>query len=352
MNINNYQSFYRGIEPYQQYSNDSCMKKDTIVKYEFNTIDQDGNKVMDKLTRQETLDLLNSISRQYGDNVIVQFSGDAIDALKEDLFKEKNAKFNEEYIKQKDKQAKTYHPAFECAYGNRIIIPNIRTDKKLEKSLEGADEDIAKAAYYLIKSNILPSNIGIMTEEERLGLISLGLEKAKFIAERLDKNKAADFMSAMETIAKYGINGKKDSGGIVRYDIMEGPMAGEPDDNVRAIVLMERLDPEAYKKHSDMWLESIKKNDSKLFGQACKFLDEWAKNAYKTMPGRIADEKQRFTIWNNKMESTVIKSEYKNTDTSSLQNFMDSIMQQNTTLRNYYVLKNLQEFEYFFKKIK
>lgn len=81
MNIN-YSQFYRGTTDITSYGN-SAYKKDTLVKYEFNTTDENGNKVMDKMSREETLQAMKDISSQYEDGVIVEFSGDGMAALVE-----------------------------------------------------------------------------------------------------------------------------------------------------------------------------------------------------------------------------------------------------------------------------
>lgn len=77
---NQYSQFYRGTEQIASYGS-GAGKKDTLVRYEFNTTDEKGNKVMDKMTKEETFRTMNEISAQYGDNVIVEFSGDALTAL-------------------------------------------------------------------------------------------------------------------------------------------------------------------------------------------------------------------------------------------------------------------------------
>ena len=59
------------------------IRKNTLVKYEFNTTDEHGNKVMDKMSREETLQAMKDIGSQYGDAVIVEFSGDGMAALVE-----------------------------------------------------------------------------------------------------------------------------------------------------------------------------------------------------------------------------------------------------------------------------
>lgn len=79
----NYSQFYKGTESLKTYGSKSAAKKDTLVRYEFNTTDEKGNKVMDKMTKEETFRTMNEISAQYGDNVIVEFSGDALTALEQ-----------------------------------------------------------------------------------------------------------------------------------------------------------------------------------------------------------------------------------------------------------------------------
>lgn len=85
MGINVYQDysrFYKGTEQLKSYGS-AASKKDTLVKYEFNTTDEKGNKVMDKMSKEESFRIMNDIASQYGDNVIVEFSGDALTALEQ-----------------------------------------------------------------------------------------------------------------------------------------------------------------------------------------------------------------------------------------------------------------------------
>ena len=80
MNINaNYGQFYRGSESIV--GRGAGAKKDTIVRYEFNTRDAHGNKIMDKMSKEETMKAMKDIRSQYGDNVIVEFSGDGLAKL-------------------------------------------------------------------------------------------------------------------------------------------------------------------------------------------------------------------------------------------------------------------------------
>lgn len=51
MNID-YSQFYRGTTNIPSYGN-GTYKKDALVKYEFNTTDEHGNKIMDKMSRKK-----------------------------------------------------------------------------------------------------------------------------------------------------------------------------------------------------------------------------------------------------------------------------------------------------------
>lgn len=50
-----YSQFYMGMDQLKSYGSNSAAKKDTLVKYQFNTTDKDGNKVMDKMSKEETM---------------------------------------------------------------------------------------------------------------------------------------------------------------------------------------------------------------------------------------------------------------------------------------------------------
>ncbi|MEZ3426273.1 MAG: hypothetical protein K1W13_02545 [Lachnospiraceae bacterium] len=77
-----YSRFYKGTEQLKSYGS-AAVKKDTLMKYEFNTMDEKGSKVMDKMSKEESFRIMNDITSQYGDNVIVEFSGDALTALEQ-----------------------------------------------------------------------------------------------------------------------------------------------------------------------------------------------------------------------------------------------------------------------------
>ena len=82
----NYSQFYKGSGQLKGYGSGKG-QKDTVVRYEFNTTDEKGNKIMDKMSKEDTYRTMNEITSQYGDNVIVEFSGDGLAAFEEHIGK-------------------------------------------------------------------------------------------------------------------------------------------------------------------------------------------------------------------------------------------------------------------------
>ena len=69
----------------------------------------------------------------------------------------------------------------------------------------------------------MPGSASGLSEQERWDKVAFGLEAAKYLAENyLDESHAADFMSEMETVAKYGLNGSVSDSGKIIYNVQEG----------------------------------------------------------------------------------------------------------------------------------
>ncbi len=99
---------------------------------------------------------------------------------------------------------------------HRIVIPNVQTNEKLYNSLAGADEEVVKAANGIIKNYFLPNNVSGMSEDERKSKIAFGMEEAKYLDENyLDEKQAGEFLTGMEAIAKYDMNGNVAEDGAV-----------------------------------------------------------------------------------------------------------------------------------------
>lgn len=260
MNVTqNYSQFYKGCEPLQNYGSggEGLTPKDTLVRYDLSTTDEQGNKLMGPMSKEEALRAMKEISSQYGDNVLVQFSGDGLQALAQDIqsqIKKGNMELTEEQkAEQVRKQELMEQSIVQLENTHRLVIPNIQTNDKLYGSLENASEEVVKAANGIIKNYLMPHDVSGMTEEQRQDAIAFGLEEARYLAENyLDEQHAGDFLSAMETIARYGMNGTVSGDGKVTYHIEKGPLVGAPDDYVSESDILKSKAPDLYKELQEM----------------------------------------------------------------------------------------------------
>lgn len=138
----NYSQFYKGTESLKTYGN-GRNQKDTLVKYEFNTTDEHGNKVMDKMTREETLQAMKDISSLYGDNVMVEFSGDGMAKLIESKKGEMVRTLSEEEVAARqaefDSQVVQMEGTYKKVEGNAGI-----PDNDFHTILKENDPDLAR----------------------------------------------------------------------------------------------------------------------------------------------------------------------------------------------------------------
>ena len=330
MNVTqDYSRFYRGTTTSDTYSRGKAEKKQ-VVKYEFNTTDEQGNKVMDKMSREETLAAMKEIRSQYGDDVILEFSGDGMAALVES-----GKKVNLDEIMKVDtaKQAEFQSAVVQMENTHRIVIPNIQTNEKLYGSLEGADETTVRAANGIISNYFLPHNIGDMSEEERQDMIAFGMEEAKYLAANyLDKDKTSSFLSALETIAKYGMNGKVDENGNVTYDIKRGYAVGSSADNME---ILKSKAPDLYEEINKLNADIINHKNGEKYGT--KFL-ELVKRADKVINGLSADGKRtnreeaeaEYKDWDKKINETRLPEKFHGVSYEDLQSFFDSLRNQSS----------------------
>lgn len=344
-NHQNYSQFYRGTSISDTYSGGTSGKKQ-VVKYEFNTIDENGNKIMDKMSREETLSAMKEIRSRYGDDVIVEFSGDGMASLVESG---KKANLDDIVKPDAQKQAAMDDAIVQMENTHRIVIPNIQTNEKLYNSLEGADENAVKAANGIIKNYFLPNNVGDISEKEWQDRIAFGMEEAKYIAENyLDEDHAGEFLSAMETIAKYGMNGSVDEKGNVTYDIKKGPLVGAPDDYVNRMDILKEKAPDLYDEINAFNYSLINRKSGEKFSAKFMELFKRAEKVLNSAPNaggktNIEEAAKEYTDWKDKMENTKLPTTFSNIKYNDLQNFFDSLKNQ-SSLSNAWMTESRNRF--------
>ena len=322
MNID-YSQFYRGTTNIPSYGS-GAYKKDTLVKYEFNTTDEHGNKVMDKMSREETLQAMKDIRSQYGDAVIVEFSGDGMAALVEgkkgsmvpedkEAIEARNAAFQKDIV-QIDNSLNDL-PAYSGMYG---------ADKAVASALENCSKEEQGFVYDIIRQNFLVGNSGSMTEEERQANISLGMKKAEYAAQNFIPEESREaFLEAMESIAKLASAGKADSSGNMDYGVAKARYLGHGSGLVQttnALGMMQAMDKDAYAEYQKMG----QNDDGGL--SALKYLTNWYAGAVKKDPLMVdAYEKQSEEYVEKNVKDRELDTTFADIKTESKAVFFESL---------------------------
>ena len=346
INVNqDYSQFYAGTEQLKSYGSNSAAKKDTLVKYRFNTTDEYGNKVMDKMSKEETMKAMNEISAQYGDSVIVQFSGDGLAALA--ISKKSGNEMTEEEAAAKAARDAAFQAENVTQLENthRIVIPNYETNEQLYNSLAGADDKVISSTMGIISNYLMPGDASGLSEQERQDKVAFGLEAAKYLAENyLDETHAADFMSAMETIAKYGLNGSVSDSGKVIYNVQEGQvrMSGAPSSYVDMESWLKANDTDLYNQINELNQSIINSKGGE--SHAAKFIELYTKAAKEILNASSDTKKDSdYADWKEKVEKTELPNTFQNVKYNNFQSFFESLQNQ-SSLSNSWISENINRF--------
>lgn len=348
INVNrDYSQFYTGTEQLKSYGSNSAIRKDTIVKYRFDTTDEDGNKVMNQMSKEETMKVMNDISSQYGENVIVQFSGDGLAALADSKKFMSNREMTAEEVAAKEARDAAFQAesVIQLENTHRIIIPNFETNEQLYNSLTGANDSVISSTMGIISNYLMPFDVSGMSEQERQDMIAFGLETAKYLAENyLDETHTADYISAMETIAKYGLNGSVSDSGKVVYNIQEGQvrMPGAPDSYVDMESWLKANDTDLYNQINQLNQNIINHEGGE--SHADKFIELYTK-ATQEILNSSSDSKADgdYADWKEIIAKTELPTTFKNMKYNDFQSFFKR-MQNQGSLSNSWISENLNRF--------
>jgi len=348
MNVNqDYSQFYAGTEQIKSYGSNPAAKKDTLVKYRFNTTDEHGNKVMDKMSKEETMKAVNEICSRYGDSVIVQFSGDGLAALAEGgkFMSGREMTAEETAAKAARDAAFQAENVTQLENTHRIVIPNYETNEQLYNSLACAGDNVISSTMGIISNYLMPSDASGLSEQERQDMAAFGLEAAKYLAENyLDESHAADFMSAMETIAKYGLNSSVSDSGKVIYNVQEGQvrMSGAPSSYVDMESWLKANDTDLYDQINELNRSIINHKDGE--SHSAKFIELYTKAAKKILDAPSDTKKDSgYADWKEKVEKTKLPATFQNVKYNGFQSFLESLQNQ-SSLSNSWISANISRF--------
>ena len=176
-------------------------------------------------------------------------------------------------------------------------------------------------------------------------MAAFGLEAAKYLAENyLDESHAADFMSAMETVAKYGLNGSVSDSGKVIYNVQEGQvrMSGAPGSYVDMEGWLKANDTELYNQINELNRSIINHKDGE--NHSTKFIELYTKAAKKIL-GASSDTKKDsgYADWKEKVEKTKLPATFQNVKYNGFQSFLESLQNQ-SSLSNSWISANVSRF--------
>lgn len=324
---NNYSQYYIGTESISQYGAGVSPKKDTIVKYDFSTTDADGKKIMDKMTKEETVQTMKEISAQYGDNVIVEFSGDGLAAL----IDSRKGKMESDAVHNSAKQA-----AFDAELVHLDKKANylpeysgiVEADKAIASATENNSKEEQAFVYDIIRNNFLVSNSNSLSEEERQANISLGMKKAEYAAKNfIDKDKVNSFLSAMESVAKLAVAGKADENGNMDYGVKKGNYLGHGSNLVYttdSLDMMRTMDSKAYETYQKINSESS--NEDRALN-ALKYLTNWQTQVSKTNPHMVQKyEEQSEEYLEKNVKQQKINDTFKEMNVDSKEKFLQGLL--------------------------
>ena len=176
-------------------------------------------------------------------------------------------------------------------------------------------------------------------------MAAFGLEAAKYLAENyLDESHAADFMSAMETVAKYGLNGSVSDGGKVIYNVQEGQvrMSGAPGSYVDMEGWLKANDTELYNQINELNRSIINHKDGE--NHSAKFIELYTKAAKKILDTSSGTKKDSgYADWKEKVEKTKLPATFQNVKCNGFQSFWESLQNQ-SSLSNSWISANISRF--------
>ncbi|MFS0918245.1 hypothetical protein [Brevibacillus sp. 179-C 1.1 NHS] len=122
-------------------------------------------------------------------------------------------------------------------------------NESLDKFFADKPPEARKAFNHILEHNFFNSS-STYTDEERAAFVEVGLTQGKFLADNFMKDEeAAEFLDTLHLLAAVAKTRKVDPAtGSVSYIELPQKPHGAPHDYVNSTKLMERYDPEAYKK--------------------------------------------------------------------------------------------------------
>ncbi len=210
-----------------------------------------------------------------------------------------------------------------------------RIDNAITDALRGKSQELKDSVYDIIWSDFLPNNVHGVEETDRLARISLGVEKAEYLANQfMDERSRGSFMDAMRSIARIGMEGKRVGSCKMEYQVkhaigLDGNGYVHEDSRGEVRYAMEMYDTESYAEYQKMLNASGEDT-----GESAMFLMRWMlKNIDLVVAGRPGYQKYQDEQY-EKLYQVKLDRTFSGTDKSSKDSFLSSIKEKLNANRN------------------
>ena len=201
-----------------------------------------------------------------------------------------------------------------------------RIDTAVTYALRGKSHELKYIVYDIIWNDFLPNDVHGVEETDRLARISLGVEKAEYLAGQfMDEKTKGSFMTAMRSIARIGMEGKRVGSCQMEYRVkhaigLDGNGYVHEDSRGEVGFAMQKYDPEAYAAY-----QRLQNSSGEDTWESAMFSMKWMlKNIDLVAAGRPGyqkyQDKQYEKLYQVKLDRT-----FSGADTSSKENFLSSI---------------------------
>ena len=210
-----------------------------------------------------------------------------------------------------------------------------RIDNAITDALRGKSQELKDSVYDIIWNDFLPNNVHGVEETDRLARISLGVEKAAYLADQfMDEGTKASFMDAMRSIARIGMEGERVDSCHMKYHVknvigLDGNGYVHEDSRGEIRYAMEKYSPETYAEYQKMLNASGEDTtESALFSL------KWAiGNLDLVAAGRPGYQKYQDEQY-EKLYQVKLDRTFSGTDKSSKDSFLSSIKEKLNANRN------------------
>lgn len=201
-----------------------------------------------------------------------------------------------------------------------------RIDNAVIDALRGKSQEVKDGGYDIIRHDLVPNHVHGLEEEDRLAQISLGVEKAEYLAGQfMDERTRDSFMDAIRAIAKIGAAGKRVGDCEMEYQVkhvigFDGNGHVMEDQSEEFLFAMERLAPGEYEIYKSM---AEAEGDSAR--EASFFALRWAMAHIDAVAGnRTAYDRYKDGQY-EQLEKVKLDQTFAGADTSGKENFLASV---------------------------